>query len=429
MRKSKYTNKTLPVLLREPKILIIGGGKVGYQKAKVLTDNKIEFKIISKCISEEIKLLQTNYVQKSFDEKDIEEFQYIIDATGNDEVKTSLKKIKLRNNFLLNCVDQPEDCDFYFSSLLLYKNIKIAISSDGGSPTLTQVVRDKIKDYLPKDLSALASQKFNERILNQINIVETKKETLKLFGKVYLIGCGPGDSDLLTLKAYKLISNAEIILYDHLISEEIINLSPLNAIKICVGKEKGKRCVSQNEINDLMLNYAEAGFEVARLKSGDPYIFGRGFEEYEFLSSHDIKVEVVPGISSAFAAPLLANIPPTSRGYSSNISVVSAHLKGGENNFEWISFLKIKNHTTIVLMGLTKVNEIVNEGLKNGVDELLPVAIISNASRENQKVIVTQFKKLVDASTTAERPAILVFGLVVHLSILHARKNFIFNQI
>ena len=372
--------------------------------------------------------MNPKFVEKPFEENDVKGFQYVIDATGNDEVKTLLKKLKLKNNFLLNCVDQPADCDFYFSSLLIYNNLKIAISSDGGSPTLTQVVRDKIKNYLPEGLSSIATQKFDERILNQINIEETKKESLKLFGKVYLVGCGPGDPDLLTLKAYKLISNAEIILYDRLISDEILELVPSTAIKICVGKEKGRHCVPQSEINELMLSYAEAGFEVARLKGGDPYIFGRGFEEYEFLSSHNIKVEVVPGISSAFAAPLLANIPPTSRGYSSNVSIVSAHLKDGENNFEWINFLKIKNHTTIVLMGLTKVKEIVNEGLNNGVDELLPVAIISNASRKNQKVITGYFKDLAEAVEDAERPAILVFGEVVKLS-KHFTKLFVESKL
>lgn len=233
--------------------------------------------------------------------------------------------------------------------------------------------------------------------------------------KVYLIGCGTGDPELLTIKAYKSLQKLDIALVDHLITDEIIQLIPENTKIIYVGKQKGKLSVKQEDINKLMLEFANKGLIVGRLKSGDPYIFGRGAEEASFLLSQGIEVEVIPGISSATGGLSVAGLTPTARGYATNFSIVSAHLAGNRFNKDWIHLLKIKNHTTVVLMGLSRAEQIKEEALKIGVSEDFPVAIISNASRKNQKVITTNLKNLDKKAKFAEKPAILVFGNIVNL--------------
>ncbi|MEA2099407.1 MAG: uroporphyrinogen-III C-methyltransferase [Campylobacterota bacterium] len=231
--------------------------------------------------------------------------------------------------------------------------------------------------------------------------------------KVYLVGCGVGDPELLTMKAYRIIQEVDVVLYDYLISDEIMELVPTQTKKVFVGKKKGSHSFSQEEINTLILKYAKEGFSVARLKSGDPFVFGRGAEEMKELLSHDIQTEVISGISSCISAPALANIPVTARDYASGFSVVSTHLKNNRVNLDWCDLLKKENHTIVVLMGLSRVSEIVEESKRLNIPKDKPCAIISNASRENQQVIITSLEKLTKDAQTAQSPAILVFGDVV----------------
>ncbi|MGA9046440.1 uroporphyrinogen-III C-methyltransferase [Sulfuricurvum sp.] len=235
-------------------------------------------------------------------------------------------------------------------------------------------------------------------------------------GKLYLIGCGPGDADLLTLKALKTIEKIDIALIDHLLTQEIIDLIPARTKVVFVGKEKGKHSFPQSEINTMITDYAHQGYTVGRLKCGDPYIFGRGTEEAIYASQNGIETEVIPGISSALSGPLSAGIAPTARGVSTGVSVVSAHLSGDRVNLSWIPMLGASDHTTVVLMGLSRTRQIVKEALDQGVDATLPVAIISNATTAHQSSIITTLGELISASKEAPKPAILVFGNVVNLA-------------
>lgn len=232
--------------------------------------------------------------------------------------------------------------------------------------------------------------------------------------QVYLVGCGIGDPELLTLKAYRIIKEVDVVLYDHLISDEIMQLVPKTTNQIFVGKQKDFHSIAQEEINALIIKYAKQGLKVARLKSGDPFVFGRGAEELASLVEEKIKTEVVPGISSSVSGSMMANIPITARGYASGFTVVSAHLKGNSVNLDWVEILKKENHTVVVLMGLSRVREIVKASEAIGVCSDKPCAIISNASRSNQKVICTTMSQLEELAKKAERPAILVFGEVVN---------------
>lgn len=409
---------TLPVLLKDPRILLIGGGKVALHKATVLKQNQIHFDLLASRFESAFKALDMQQLTrvKDVETSDLDGFNIIIDATGNPGVKDLLNRARAERFLLLNIVDDPTASDFYFASLLNYGRLKIAVSTDGASPTLGQAVRDRIKRFIPEEIAAFVADKASERAKGIINVEATRAETFRRLAQVDLVGCGPGDVNLLTVQACRCIEEAEVVLYDHLITKEILDLIPARAGRIYVGKQKQAHSLKQEEINDLILEQVRSGLRVVRLKSGDPYVFGRGAEEAEFLTRHGVKVRVIPGISSAVAAPSAAGIPLTARGYAANISIVSAHLAGSRLNYDWLPLLKIPNHTTVVLMGLSFAREIAALALQAGVSAKMPVAIVSNATRPNQETISTSIEKLAEDAGQAKRPAVLVFGDVVKLS-------------
>lgn len=409
----KYS--TLPIILKDMKILLIGGGKVALQKAEVMQRNNVNFECISSEYIPEFKNIDVRKTRKSFQLEEIKSYPVVIDATGCKDVMNELLQYKQTNNFLYNCVDVPGVCDFFFAALIEYGTLKIAVSSSGASPTLAQSVRNKIKNMLPRELESLNKELQVKRDSGYIDIKQARNEAQKILGKVTLVGCGTGDVDLLTIKAYKSIQTADVVFIDHLISSEIIEIIPQNTMKIYVGKQKGFHSVKQDKINEMLIEYACKGLDIARLKAGDPYIFGRGAEEAQVLMSENIRVDVIPGISSAIAGPLSAGIAPTARGYATNLSIVSAHLAGNSINTQWIDLLKMKNHTTIVLMGLSRADEIVKAAIEAGANKDMPTAIISNASRPCQSRVITTLSELPQAAKNAPRPGIIVFGDVVNL--------------
>ncbi len=408
---------TLPVLLKDPRILLIGGGAVAYRKASVLNDNQVRFKLLAETLIPEFDLLDpaVDTINKTLTKSDLKPFNIIVDATGNPAVAELLHAEKRQRFLLINIVDHADQCDFYFSSLLNYGLLKIAVSTDGASPTVGQVVRDKIKAMIPDNFAELVEEKAAERSRGAIDAFATREQALTRLAQVYLIGCGPGDVNLLTLQAYACIRQMDVVLYDHLIPQQILDIVPASAQQVYVGKQKEVHGRKQEEINQTILDYARQDLQVARLKSGDPYIFGRGAEEAEFLAQHGVRVQVLSGISSALSAPASAGIPLTARGYATNVSIVSAHLSGSRVNTDWLPLLLIPNHTTVVLMGLSFARQIASLALASGVSSEMPVAIVSNASRETQRTIITTLAELPAESLRAERPAVLVFGDVVKL--------------
>lgn len=416
-------HSTLPILLKNQKILLIGGGNVALQKAQVLAENRIDFRIVSETVDKKIVKLTDKIEQKGFKLKDIQDEQIIIDATGNAKVAKKLLKYKKKHPVLLNVVDVPALCDFYFMALTKNRPLQIAVSSNGASPTAAKYFRDECERLIPKDINSYLKKKQKQRNVGIIDVTQTKKELLSQYAKVFLVGCGIGDPELLTLKALKCIERADVVLYDHLISDEIMQLVPKGTKKIYVGKQKGYHSKPQEKINALIIKHAKKGRVVARLKSGDPFVFGRGAEELSDLFNEKIHAEVIPGISSSISGPLMGNIPITARGYASGFTVVSAHLQGNSVNLDWVELLGKENHTVVVLMGLSRVNEIVEEAKRLGISKKKPCAIISNASRPNQKVVATTINRLKQDAKDIERPAILVFGDVVKYRSLLGEKN------
>jgi uroporphyrin-III C-methyltransferase/precorrin-2 dehydrogenase/sirohydrochlorin ferrochelatase len=420
-------DSSLPVLLKNPRILLIGGGRVALHKARVLRDNGVEFSLLAASLVAELQELDdlVPIRRKRLEVADLAPFNIIIDATGDATVAALLQQEKTRRFLLLNSVDAPERCDFYFSALLNRGRLKIAVSSDGASPTLARTVRDRIDELLPDNLDQLLERSAVERSQGRVDAATLRQETRRRLvdappadgglSRVDLVGCGPGEVALLTLQACRCIREAEVVLYDQLVSDEILELVAEDAERIPVGKRKSRHGLQQDAINAMLLAQAKRGLRVARLKSGDPYIFGRGAEEAAFLARHGVRVRVIPGLSSAMAAPAAAGIPLTARGYATNASIVSAHLAGSRFNHDWLPLLQIPNHTVVVLMGLSFAAEIAAAAQKLGIRPDLPVAIVANATRSDQRTLISCLGQLAADALRMQRPAVLVFGEVVRL--------------
>ena len=231
--------------------------------------------------------------------------------------------------------------------------------------------------------------------------------------KLSLVGAGPGDFELITLKAVRVIGEGNIILYDALASEEFLCYASAEAEIVYVGKRKGMHSVSQTEINRIIVENALAGKHVVRLKGGDPVVFGRGFEEMEFAASFGIETQLIPGISSSVAVPSMSNIPVTKRGVSESFWVLTGHTKDGELPADMELAAK-SNATIVVLMGITKLPEICDIFMAEG-KQRLPVGIIQNGTRENQKMLVGEVENIVEAVkvTGITNPAVIIFGETV----------------
>ncbi|GAM55442.1 siroheme synthase [Vibrio ishigakensis] len=233
-------------------------------------------------------------------------------------------------------------------------------------------------------------------------------------GEVALIGAGPGDPELLTIKALNMLRQAEVILYDYLVSEEILSLAPSDAVLVCVGKRAGKHSVPQQKTNQLLVDFAKQNYRVVRLKGGDPFIFGRGAEELEVLVDAGVNFQVVPGITAASGATAYAGIPLTHRDYAQSAMFVTGHLKQESDNLDW-STLSRKNQTLVVYMGLMKSEYIQSQLLSFGRGGSTPIAVVERGTTSAQKVLFGSLNELNELAKQAEAPALLVVGEVVAL--------------
>lgn len=256
-----------------------------------------------------------------------------------------------------------------------------------------------------------------------IHALLTKATSQLIRGRVALIGAGPGDAELLTLKALSYLQQADVVLYDYLVSDEIMALIPSDTILVCVGKKAGHHSVPQDKTNQLLVDFATQGYKVARIKGGDPFVFGRGGEELEVLADAGIQFEVIPGITAAAGATAYAGIPLTHRDYAQSAMFITGHLKSEQDSLEWGTLAR-GNQTLVIYMGLMKSSHIQQKLIENGRATSTPVAIIERGTQKNQKVFIGELSELASLATNAESPSLIVVGEVVKL----ANKLSWFNQ-
>jgi len=453
--------KYFPFFLQLDKLpcLIIGGGTVAERKIDLLikanadiTIVSIEFTnyILEVAKKNNIKCVTQKYSNSILKEK---KYKFVIAATNNVSLNEEIAKDCDKENIIINVVDQPEICDFIFPSILERGDITVAVSTGGASPVLARVLRTKLETMVPSNYGKLAEivsknrinvrnkmKKFSsnkifwERMLNGKFLelvlagkneeaesfldsqIESFDEDIANQGEVYLVGAGPGDPDLLTFKALRLMQQADIALYDRLVHPSIVDLIRRDATKIYVGKERDNHVVRQEEINQLLVQYAKEGKKVLRLKGGDPFIFGRGGEEIETLADEKVAFQVVPGITSASGCSAYSGIPLTHRDYAQSCIFVTGHLKEGKLDLNWEKLIQ-PNQTIVFYMGLVSIDIICSELIVNGLAKETPCALVQQGTTNTQKEFISTLNdmpKLVQKKKP-KAPTIFIIGGVVSL--------------
>lgn len=444
------------VNLKGQHCLVIGAGDIAARKIECLARAGAKITVIAEEISSNVADMKTIYaltlLQKSFSPEDLHDFRLVVSATNHDQTNRLVAHIADQQNILVNVVDNPELCSFIFPAIIDRSPIIVAVSSGGAAPVLARLLRAKIESIVPPSYGQLASlaAKFRSTVQQYIhppslrrifweqvfqgNIAELvfagkheqaeqqlqqhlhNMENARPVGEVYLIGAGPGAPDLLTFRALRLLQQADVVVYDRLVSPEILDLARRDSEKIYVGKQREHHTLPQESINSLLADLAKAGKRVARLKGGDPFIFGRGGEEIETLMQQGIHFQVVPGITAASGCATYAGIPLTHRDHAQSCTFVTGHLKDGSVNLNWTQ-LAAPNQTIVIYMGLVGLEKICQALIAHGSPENLPIALVQQGTTHNQRVIIGTLATLPTqvAELAIKPPTLIIIGTVVTL--------------
>ncbi len=442
--------------LKDQACLVVGAGEVAARKIELLARADAKITVIAEHISPAVLSLQAAHnltlLQKSFSSADLGAFRLVVSATDNNETNRLVAKTATEQNIPCNVVDTPELCSFIFPAIIDRSPIIAAVSSGGASPVLARLLRAKLETVIPPAYGRLAelAEKFRDKVKRHINnpaqrrifwenvlqgsVAElifsgneqeaerqlqqtllTQSENTRL-GEVYLVGAGPGAPDLLTFRALRLMQQADVVVYDRLVSPEILDLVRRDAEKIYVGKQRQYHALPQESINTLLADLAKAGKRVVRLKGGDPFIFGRGGEEIETLMQEGIAFQVVPGITAASGCATYAGIPLTHRDHAQSCTFVTGHLKDNSVNLNWTQ-LAAPNQTIVIYMGLAGLEQICRSLIEHGSPKDLPIAIVQQGTTSNQRVITGTLATLPDkiAGEDIKPPTLTIIGTVVTL--------------
>ncbi len=396
--------KFLPVSLNieNKKILVIGGGSVAEQKLKVLIQFTINITVISKKISKPILDMSVATVEKEYDPSDLDGFFIVYVCTNDKTLNVEIKKAAEKKSILVNVCDFPEICDFISPAIYKDNAMTVAVSSNGEDVRKSIAWRNAIKEIFQRSKDNLTQAVVPEALLQR------KKATRKskyLNGSVKIVGFGPGDPGMLTLKGWEALQEADEIFYDDFVDKDYI-LTEFKSKFIYVGKRKGNHSTSQESINQMLTKSAAQGKNVVRLKGGDPLIFGRAGEELDYLRKQGIHVEIIPGITSALSAAAAAQVPLTRRGVASAVTFISAH------HAKPVHIPVSKYHTLVYFMGASRLQEIREDLVNNGWNVNTPAVLIQNTSLENQKIVHQTIDQL--GENPMSSPVILIVGNVVN---------------
>ena len=451
----------LPIFLdiNGKRTVVVGGGVIAARKADLLLRAGSDVTIVAPELGDELKLLKETYTfNHKADKLTAEDLNGCVVAFGtaeDDRLNDELCELAANAGILVNVSDKTESCDFIMPAVVDRTPLLVAISSGGTSPLLVRMLkarfettipaaygrlaefagsyRDRIKELIPnltrrrRFWEAMVSGPVAEHLFsNQLEQAELLMDSqLKEaavagdkppVGEVYLVGTGPGDPDLLTFRALRLMQQADVVLYDRLIGDGILNLVRRDAERIYVGKLPENHSVPQEEISKMLIRLAKDGKRVLRLKGGDPFVFGRGGEEIEALSDHGIAFQVIPGVTAAVGCASYAGIPLTHRDHAQGCMFVTGHEKDGKLNLNWKSLIQPRQ-TVVVYMGLSSIAATTGGFIANGADPATPAAIIENGTRAGQRVITGTLESLSEQTKEAgiKSPALIIVGSVVTL--------------
>lgn len=432
--------------------LVVGGGEVAHRKASVLLDAGATVKAVAPEFSDAFADLPgVECVTARFQPGHLDGAALVIAATNDSAVNRDVSQQARAQNIPVNVVDSPDLCTFIMPSILDRSPLIVAFSSGGASPALTRMLRGKLETLIPQGYSRLAafSARFRHTVKARVahpdrrrifwenalegavaekvlagdetsaaamllSLLENKKP--EQAGEVYLVGAGPGDPDLLTFRALRLMQKADVVVYDNLVSKPILEMTRRDATRIYAGKKRDDHVMPQEEINELLVRLAQEGKRVLRLKGGDPFIFGRGGEEIETLAEHGILFQVVPGITAASGVSAYAGIPLTHRDHAQSCIFVTGHLKDGSMNLDWDALAR-PNQTIVVYMGLHGLETLCAELVAHGLPDSTPAAIVQQGTTQNQRVITGTLATLpgIAQLEKPQAPTLIIVGGVVTL--------------
>jgi uroporphyrin-III C-methyltransferase / precorrin-2 dehydrogenase / sirohydrochlorin ferrochelatase len=447
----------LPIFLdvKGKKCLVVGGGEVSFRKTSLLLQAGALVTIVAPALSDKYTDLSgITHLAERFSSHHLDGHHLVIAATDDTACNAEVSMLSKQKNIPVNVVDSPALCSFIMPSILDRSPIVVAFSSGGASPVLIRMLRGKLETMIPQAYSKLAefsarfrgSVKTNitnpakrrifwenvfegpiaekifsgderqaEKMLSEM-IEQERRGTQSTIGEVYLVGAGPGDPDLLSFKALRLMQKADVVLYDNLVSKPILEMTRRDAERIFVGKMRGNHTLPQEGINDLLVRLALEGKRVLRLKGGDPFIFGRGGEEIEKLAEHKINFQVVPGITAASGVSTYAGIPLTHRDYAQSCVFVTGHLKDHSMDLDWEMLARPKQ-TIVVYMGLQGLEMLCAKLIQHGLPGTTPAAIVQQGTTPQQRVVSGTLADLPNnvEVKTLQAPTLIIIGGVVSL--------------
>ncbi|MGP0968076.1 MULTISPECIES: siroheme synthase CysG [Serratia] len=448
----------LPIFadLKQRPVLVVGGGDVAARKVDLLQRAGAEIRIVAQSLSPELEQQrqqgQLLWLGKTFDPQQLDDVFLAIAATDDNALNAAVFAEADKRRVLANVVDDQPRCSFIFPSIIDRSPLVVAVSSSGQAPVLARLLREKLEALLPASLGQMAQvagrwrgqakqwlasigerrrfweKAFGGRFATLVANGQTAQaerqleQDLQSFaagdegaqGEIALVGAGPGDVGLLTLRGLQVMQQADVVLYDHLVSGEILDLVRRDAERICVGKRAGAHSVIQEETNRLLVALAQQGKRVVRLKGGDPFIFGRGGEELQVAAAAGIPFQVVPGVTAAAGATAYAGIPLTHRDHAQSVTFITGHCRPDGDGLDWADLARARQ-TLAIYMGTMKAADISQRLIAHGRAADTPVAVISRGTRADQQVQIGTLDQLEHLAQRAPLPALLVIGEVVEL--------------
>jgi uroporphyrin-III C-methyltransferase/precorrin-2 dehydrogenase/sirohydrochlorin ferrochelatase len=442
--------------------LVVGGGKVAARKIQLLQRAGALVTVVSPRSCDEVLAYanagSVTYVHRDFQDEDMHGMVLVIAATGNKAVNRHVAELADRQRIPVNVVDSPKAGSFIVPSMVDRSPVQVAVTTGGSSPVLARLLRARLESFIPAAYGRLARlvddyrQSVKARFSNPAQrryfwetvlqgriaellfagqedkarhaleqAIDDADTSFESTGEVYLVGAGPGDPDLITFRALRLMQQADVVVYDRLVSQPILDMVRRDAEMIYAGKARDQHTLSQESINQLLVRLAKEGKRVLRLKGGDPFIFGRGGEEIETLAEQGIPFQVVPGITAASGCASYAGIPLTHRDHAQSCIFVTGHLKDGSVDLDWETLAK-PAQTIVFYMGLHSIPVLSRELIAHGLPGDTPVALVQQGTTQDQRVYIESLDSLpaLAASGVLKPPTIIIVGQVVSL---HAKLS------
>jgi uroporphyrin-III C-methyltransferase/precorrin-2 dehydrogenase/sirohydrochlorin ferrochelatase len=439
--------------LQDRPVLVVGGGEVALRKARLLAEAGACLRVVAPDVRSELQAMagERGVFLRGYQSDDLQGVGLVIAATDDEPLNARISAEAQALGIPVNVVDAPALCSVIFPAIVDRSPLIVAVSSGGDAPVLARLIRAKIETWIPATYGQLANlgKRFRERVKQLFPDVQQRRvfwedvfqgqiaesvfagkleegERLlearlagaapRALGEVYLVGAGPGDPDLLTFRALRLMQQADVVLYDRLVAPAIIDLCRRDAERIYVGKRRADHAVPQEQINQLLIDLAKQGKRVLRLKGGDPFIFGRGGEEIEQLAAKGVPFQVVPGITAASGCAAYAGIPLTHRDHAQSVRFVTGHLKDGSSNLPWQDLVS-PGQTLVFYMGLVGLPGICAQLIAHGRSGATPAALVQQGTTQNQRVFTGTLATLPElvAAHEVHAPTLVIVGEVVTL--------------